>query len=176
MNTIELTSILDKKITNGTDFLGVLACDQLSSHKVRKPPAMLIVNTHPSDMPGEHWLAIYFTKQNQGYFFDSFGNPPDSAKFSPEIFTYLVENCGDVYYSRSQVQNNYSTTCGQHCIFFLCHIQRGIPFTRVLNMYSGNLACNDAMVCKFVNKIQPTSCRGYNFTCVQCGSMLYNHK
>lgn len=172
MNTIELTGILNKRIINGTNFLGVLACDQLSNHKGTAFPAMLVVNTHPSNMPGEHWLAIYITKQKHGYFFDSFGNPPNSDKFPSEIYRYLVENCADVYYSQRQVQNNYSTTCGQHCVFFLCHIQRGIPFTRMLNMYSANLARNDAMVCKFVNKIQPSVCRGYNFTCVQCSNML----
>ena len=108
MNTIELTGILNKRIINGTNFLGVLACDQLTSHKCTAFPAMLIVNTHPSNMPGEHWLAMYITKQKRGYFFDSFGNPPDSDKFPPEINRYLVENCTDVNYSRRQVQNNYS--------------------------------------------------------------------
>lgn len=80
MNTIELTSIVRNRIINGTDFLGVLACDQLPKHGVYKYPAMFIVNTQPSNMPGEHWLYCgYTTKHRQGYFFDSFGNP--SANF-----------------------------------------------------------------------------------------------
>lgn len=32
MNTIELTSIVRKIIINGTNFLGILACDQLPKH------------------------------------------------------------------------------------------------------------------------------------------------
>ena len=35
MNTIELTGILNKRIINGTNFLGVLACDQVPNHKGR---------------------------------------------------------------------------------------------------------------------------------------------
>lgn len=57
--------------------MGVLACDQLTQTRSYKYPAMMIVNTQPSDEPGEHWLAIYITKHKHGYFFHSFGHPPE---------------------------------------------------------------------------------------------------
>ena len=58
------------------NFLGVRPCDQLPKTIIRKLPAMLVINTHPSYMPGEHWLAIYITENKHGLFFDSFGHSP----------------------------------------------------------------------------------------------------
>lgn len=166
MNTIELTSIV-KRISNRAHLLGVLACDQLPTKPIRYP-CMGIVNTDPSDLPGKHWLAFYITKDKQGYFFDSFGNSPD--KFSPEIKLFLLKNTARILYSGRQVQKDFSVTCGQHCVFFLYHVQKGASYSRLINMYSDNLVCNDAMVCHFVNKIRPVSaCFENNFDCVQCG-------
>lgn len=129
---------------------------------------MLVVNTHPSNMPGEHWLGVYFTKQGHGYFFDSFGNPPTHVQFPPDINKFLKQNCTDVIYSTKQVQDDDSTACGQHTVFFLYHIQRGLSYENFIDKYGSNLICNDTMVCRFVNKIQPGVCHKYDFTCVQC--------
>ena len=73
MNTVQLTAIMDKFSAN-THFLGVLACDQLPERPVQKLPASLIINMHSSDLPGEHWLAVYISEDCVGWFFDSFGN------------------------------------------------------------------------------------------------------
>ena len=144
-----------------------MACDELPKYNGCKLPAMLIVNTHLSTMPGEHWLAIYITKHKQGFFFDSFGNPPDYDNFPSEINKFLVKNCTNISYSRKQVQSNYATTCGQHCVFFLYHIHKGVPYTTILKMYGPVLECNDCMVCRFVGRIQPVACHGCDFKCVQ---------
>ncbi len=165
MNTTELTSVVRKIIINGTDFLGVLACDQLSKCNVCKYPAMLVVNTHPSNLPGEHWLTIYITKHRQGCFFDSFGNPPDWDKSPAMINNFLVKNCTNIYYSGRQVQNKDATTCGHHCVFFLYHMQKGMSCIRLINMYGSNLVCNDAMVCRFVSKIRSDVCHGWFYMC-----------
>ena len=120
---------------------------------------MAIVNTQPSSEPGEHWLAFFITKQKRCYLFDSFGRSP--RVFPHGINTFIGENSLDVTYSNQQVQSNYSFTCSHHCVFFLCHVQKGLSYARVMNMYGDNLICNDSMVCKFVNRIQPVVCCGY---------------
>ena len=33
-------------------------------------------NTDPMELPGAHWIAIYFDKQVKGEFFDSYGKHP----------------------------------------------------------------------------------------------------
>lgn len=170
MNTIQLTSVMKKSAKKGTHFLGVFACDQLPKHRVTKLPAMAIINTHPSSKPGEHWLAVYISARKHGFFFDSFGNPPDN--FSPKIKKFLVNNCCAISFSSKQVQNDVSLACGQHCVFFLNKIQKGMSFKKILSLYSSNLICNDTMVCHFVKKIRPTvACKKYNFACIQCVKM-----
>ncbi|MEQ2301665.1 hypothetical protein AMECASPLE_038394 [Ameca splendens] len=37
-------------------------------------PAYFIVNTHPSHMPGEHWLALTLDENGEASFFDSYGS------------------------------------------------------------------------------------------------------
>lgn len=168
MNTAELTGVVKKILKRDQCFLGVQACDELPKRKIQWFPAMTIVNTDPSHLPGEHWLALYITKDKNGCFFDSFGNTPDI--FAPEINTFLWKNSIAVSYSKRQVQSHQAVSCGQHCVFFLYHMQKGMSFDRVLKMYTDNLLRNDAMVCKFVNNIKPVAVsHGHDFTCVQCG-------
>ena len=65
MNTVQLTAIMDR-ISENTHFLGVLACDQLPERPIQKLPSSVIINTHSSDFPGKHWLAVYITKDRIG--------------------------------------------------------------------------------------------------------------
>ena len=68
MNTVQLTAIMDR-ISANTHFLGVLACDQLPERPIQKLPLSVIINTHSSDLPGEHWLAVHITKDRIGCLF-----------------------------------------------------------------------------------------------------------
>lgn len=165
MNTVELTGILKKKVDSNTHFLGVLACDQLPHNYVTRIPTAAVINTHDSTMPGDHWLGVYISSDRNGYFFDSFGNPPNT--FPHYINNFLKRNCINVSYSTRQVQADNATTCGQHCVFFLCNILKHHSYERVMRMYTYNKQCNDIMVCKFVSRIQPGLCRDHDFTCIQ---------
>lgn len=166
MNTVELTGLL-KKITRNTHFLGVLASDQLPNGPIARLPALTIINTHPSTKSGEHWLAVYITGDGVGRFFDSFGNKPDFLRFPPSISDFLKTTCDRVEYSTKQFQDSMSTTCGQHCIFFLYHMVKGSDYEDVMFKYSDNLLKNDAMVSLFVKKLLPCSCKENVFSCVQ---------
>ena len=168
MNTIELTRVLEKVVKHrNICLLGVLASDQLPRIIVTTP-TMAIINTQPSTMPGAHWLAVYIDEARTGYFFDSFGHSPAYIGFPDDIYRFLKLNCLNVQYSKRQVQENMATTCGQHCVYFLCQIQKRLSYQEVMNMYHDRLHCNDIMVCKFVSRIRPGTCRSHEFTCVQC--------
>ena len=41
-----------------------------------------ICNTDPSDIPGQHWIAIALSKAGVGEYFDSVGLPPLKQEFS----------------------------------------------------------------------------------------------
>lgn len=169
MNTVELTNIMRKRVKKGVNFLGVLACDQLPVRELRKLPAMVIINTHASYKPGEHWVSVYITTNRRGLFYDSFGNPPSYKGFPTYIIRFLKTNCIGSEYSSRQVQSDFSLTCGQHCVFFLLNIQRGLSYRDFMRYYSSDLLSNDVMVCNFVKQIRVvTMSQNPVFKCIQC--------
>ena len=73
MNTFQLAQVLTKDPFTKGRFAGVYACDQLSSIEISKYPKSFVVYTDPMELPGTHWIAIYFNEQTKGEFFDSYG-------------------------------------------------------------------------------------------------------
>lgn len=150
-------------------FCFFFACDQLPKLPIEERPIALVINTDPSYRSGQHWLSIYIDKFGVGSFFDSFGNPPDYSYFSESINAFLQRNCTTTQHSARQVQDVCTAVCGQHCVFFLYHMDKGQTYDEVMKKYSNNLSKNDVLVCKFVKKLRPSVvCRKSSFTCVQC--------
>ena len=76
MNTFQIAQVLTKDPFTKGSFSGVYACDELISIEINKYPKSFVVNTDPIELPGTHWIAIYFNEQMKGEFFDSYGNHP----------------------------------------------------------------------------------------------------
>ena len=76
MNTFQLIQVMkqDPKSRNG--FCGVFAADTIPV-TIPQYPCGLVVNSAPQREKGTHWLAIYFSSEKEGGFFDSYGCPPD---------------------------------------------------------------------------------------------------
>ena len=125
MDTRELTELMRSCAPLKRDFHGVLACDDLPKNRLTQFPALYIVNTHPSHMLGEHWLALCLNDQTSGEFFDSYGNPLDFDLFPESISSFLKKNCLEIKHNSKQVQRFESVCCGQHRVFFLCHRAKG---------------------------------------------------
>ena len=167
MNTLQLDNILTRALRKCA-FLGVFASDQLPSKLTVTRPLALVVNTDPSHMSGSHWLAIYVDSSNTASFFDSFGNPPE--KFPASIGKFLTTNCADVQYSTRAIQSLCSAVCGQHCVFFLFHMEKREDYGFVIAKFKQNTHLNDVKVCRFVKRLQPSvSCQTFiNLNCIQC--------
>ena len=73
MNTFQLAQVLTKDPFTKGSFVGVYACDQLSSIEINEYPKSFVVNTNPMELPGTQWIVIYFNEQMKGEFFDSYG-------------------------------------------------------------------------------------------------------
>lgn len=177
MNTVQLTGVMDK-ISCNTYFLGVLPCDYLPKTPLRTLPSMVLINTDPSGLPGQHWLAIYINDDSVACFFDSFGNKPDYQGFHPVIKDFLNINSTKVLHSTVQVQDFSSDTCGQHCVFFLYHMSKGFDYDYVMKLYTYDLIKNDKMVSTFVKKLKHVPCNNNVFKCIQCvqlGEMYMYH-
>ncbi|DAC80298.1 TPA_asm: adenain [Terrapene box turtle adintovirus] len=150
MDTVQLSRVLSTDPYTKKNFLDVFPCDWLPGRKLSQRPLGLVVNTHPHNQPGEHWLALYLAERNRGEFFDSYGHPPNSVLFPKSIMKFLNKNATDMVFHNRQLQDPRSVACGYHCVFFLHHRSKGLSFDRILKLYSNDLVQNDRMVMNFV--------------------------
>ena len=114
MNTITLKKLLDKHII-GHD-IGVFARDRLDTPQKRK--CAFVWNTDPHTKSGQHWVALYISKEGVGYYFDSYGKPPQHREF----VTFLKKYCKRWMYNSRRVQDEGSRACGHFCVYFLIHM------------------------------------------------------
>lgn len=165
MDNLQLEHILHRAL--GDVFCGVWASDQLAFlRRDFKPPAYFIVNTHPSHLRGEHWLALTLEKDGSSTFFDSYGFPPDFAHYPSVISEFLEGRSDKILYHDRQLQHPMSVVCGQHCIFYLCHKAQGLSVGKILSLYYNDVFKNDDMVSDFLKGRCPArSRRGHHVAC-----------
>lgn len=75
-----------------------------------------IINLDDMTGPGTHWVA-YLKKNNEVYYFDSFGNLPPPV----ELIKYLGSD-SHIYYNFKRYQNYGSVNCGQLSLKFLYNL------------------------------------------------------
>lgn len=56
-------------------FEGVYAADTLP-RRLHKRPALIICNTDPITLPGQHWVAFHVSRNGHGEYWDSYGGKP----------------------------------------------------------------------------------------------------
>lgn len=155
---------LEKLLNHLPEFQGVLACDQLRSlSPTLQLPAYFIVNTHPAHMPGEHWLALTLEENGEAAFFDSYGFPPNFSHYPSNILRFLKKRSSRVWYHDRQLQDTLSTTCGQHCVYYICQQARGLSYQKVLDSYHiDDPPKNDAAVTAFVRRVKRSNSSCHN--------------
>lgn len=117
----------------------VSACDQLPARISR--PAAIIVNTDPSNRPGEHWNAIFIDAAGHGEYFDSFGRAPSGYHLK-----FIQQNSKSWIYNSKILQDFSSDVCGMYCLIYLYFRMNNVPMMDFVNMFTCNLVCNDNYV------------------------------
>lgn len=153
MDNHQLEHLLHRLL--GNVFCGVWASDQLPLLTFDfQAPAYFIVNTHPSHLPGEHWLSLTLEEDGSATFFDSYGFPPDFPHYPSTILEFLENRSEKIFYHDRQLQHPLSIVCGQHCVFYLCHRACGLSYKEILSLYHDDVFKNDRRVSHFVNHYQ----------------------
>ncbi|DAC80266.1 TPA_asm: adenain [Branchiostoma lancelet adintovirus] len=150
MDTKQMYTVLESDENTAPIARGVFAADQLPTN-VPEYPSAFVVNTDCSGKPGQHWLALYFDESMRGEFFDSYGRAPKDYPRSIELFLRRNSRLPWIRNER-QIQSRWSTTCGQHCLFYLLHRCRRIPLMSIVDMFSRNLELNDVSVAQFIEE------------------------
>ena len=146
MNTTQLLKCIgeDEKLTSRCS--GVFPLDRIPTPTGR--PKCIIINLDPGSKPGSHWVAIYIDREGFGDFFDSYGHPPQKR----EIRNYLKKYCKDWTFNEKQIQSNFSSACGQYCIYFLYRRVRDVSMRDVVSVFTDDLRVNDSIVTEWVNE------------------------
>ena len=160
MDTIQLTLILRKdKYTRGV-FQGVYPSDKLPN-SVSSYPALLIANVDTSEMPGSHWIAFYFTKDEEGEFFDSYGLPPST--YTGTFVNFLNNNSKQWTFNSVTLQSMKSKVCGHFSLYFGLFRCRNISMSTIVHRFSTNKRRNDFIVKRFIEKHFPLSLKKYYY-------------
>jgi hypothetical protein len=147
MNGAVITHILSRDPYTAPWFHGFSSPD-LPLPRIRRKPALIILNTDNARGPGEHWCVALIRNRNVCEFFDSFGLPPAVYNFEAQ----LLKHCQNIRYNEFKVQGS-SPTCGHHCLFYALKRGRGFTAKQICEkMYSSNTERNDRMVYNYIKQ------------------------
>ena len=141
MNTFQLAQVLMKGPFTKGRFSGVYACDELTSIEINEYPKLFVFNTDPMELPGTHWIAIYFNEQMKGEFFDSYRK--DLIHYNKHFLDFVNRTAVEWEHNKIQLQRAFSTVCGQYCIYFLHHHCRKRTTSSIVNSFVNEMLCND---------------------------------
>ena len=129
----------------------VKVCASNQLRFIDEGPFAIICNNEPDTQAGMHCLGLYSEPNSTNVeFFDSFAMP---IEFYGEYFTRFCERMGKTLtFSKCQLQSNFSSYCGQYCLYFLIHRSRGSTFPDIIQRFSDNLQENDRIVSDFVKQ------------------------
>ena len=131
----------------GDSFIGVFPSDQVPSY-IHEKPCALICNTDPHTESGEHWIALYISKEGMGEYFDSYGQYP----LHDTIKDFLNNNTIAWKHNSQRLQSDFTTVCGQYCIVYILHRFLGLSMHGFLRCFTKDFVSNDDMVASFVHK------------------------
>ena len=170
----EIKRLVETDLLASRHFRGVFSCDTLPQN-VSDLPMLLVANTDPSDLPGSHWVAVWINCQRQGYFFDSYGFPPET--YGQELHKFMNENTRRYTSQRRQLQAQSSNVCGQWCVYFCYWVVRlGIKGINPILQQFTNRKLNDPQMLDFIQTRLAAGRRGQDRladqTCVCMDQML----
>jgi hypothetical protein len=138
LDSLDIFFHLKKDAYSKKVFKYVVARDRLPKHIIY--PSAYVINTHKSDQPGEHWLALYYDSNGFCTFFDSFARSPQ--EFGLENF--IDRTSSGWTYSQTRVQDFLTSTCGHYCVYFILLMSRGLKLNDILTLFDDkNFLVND---------------------------------
>jgi hypothetical protein len=144
MNSEELNNILKSHKYTRKIFGGVYPSDFQPPLEKKNKKIAYIFNLDPSNKKGSHWISVFLSRRSNEYF-DSFGLTPDLKilkKFKRRKFRY----------TNKIIQNPFSATCGQYCLFYILKKSKKYSFNRIMKYFGNDVIKNDLKIKKMIKK------------------------
>jgi hypothetical protein len=137
MNTLEIDTLLKKHPHSRPVFKGVYVRNRLP--RLLNVPSVIVGNTDPDHRMGQHWVAIYIDANSRGEYYDPTGRPPHECAY----VNFMNKHCLHWTYNTIRVQEEGSTVCEHHCIFYLIHRCAGHSMTDVTRLLENPVEATD---------------------------------
>jgi len=135
LNNVQLDYLARDDPQLKRSFYGTVACDRLPKSPVKTTPQGYIVNTHPHDQPGQHWLAVW-TDGNVCEVLDSYALPLETYQQATPLRDWIVKHWKYVVTNNKSLQAIYSKSCGDYALLYLKAKARGRILQDFLNDFS----------------------------------------
>ena len=152
LTTLDLENFIRKYANKKTvtAFLGVFSIDQLPPEKLpfARLPVLFIVNTNPSNLPGQHWKAVFIGKNRNGEIFDSLAAP-----ISLKLQQWMTRNTHRWITSKLTLQNPLSASCGGYVLYYVMTRLHYNSLKACVKPFSRNIYDNDEIMQLFYNSV-----------------------
>ena len=142
LTTLDLDNFVkkfgDEKTKNA--FLGVFPIDHLP-RQISFLPVLLIINTNAGNLPGQHWKAVYISKNRIGEVFDSLATP-----ISLTLEHWLNEFTKKWTLSKLTIQNPMSPSCGGYVLYYVLTRLHAKSLKTCLSIFSNDVIANDEVM------------------------------
>lgn len=122
-------------------FVNTYSADSLPPGPRLDKPCAYVANTANWNEHGEHWVCFFFPKKGLPEYFDSFGLdvPLSFREFLGSNYLFKKNN--------SMIQSPFTSTCGQHVIYYIWQRCRGMTMEQILKLYcDSDFLLNDVVV------------------------------
>lgn len=151
LTTLDLEDFINKygDMKTRDAFLGVFPINHLPQ-RVSRLPVIFIINTNTSNLPGQHWKAIYVSKKREGEVFDSLAMPVELIlQHWMNLFTRRWIT------STLTLQNPLSPSCGGYVLYFVMSRLKYVSLKSCVSNFSSNVIENDKRIQQFYkNQLQ----------------------
>lgn len=128
-------------------FLGIFAIDNLPQ-TIPHLPVLFIVNTNTSNLPGQHWKAVYVSTKRIGEVFDSLAMP-----VSLRLEQWMNRFTQKWSLSKLTLQNPLSPTCGGYVLYYILTRLKCSSMKFCLLPFSSNVLFNDVILEEVLMKV-----------------------
>ena len=125
-------------------FLGTFPADHIPVP--REFPASLVVNMDNSNLPGSHWVAMFFPTPSRVVYYDSYGIMPSNVNIKRYLVRFPIIEMNPITF-----QSILTDVCGYYVIYYLYMCSLGYRLHDIQTILDG-FYLKDRYVVDYVNK------------------------